>query len=68
MSVTLTLDAKAIEDPQEAFLRTVNTRIAGGGRMAATAVPPRVCVRLRDVVITELSNTFSGNCRYTRVS
>ena len=48
MSVTLTLDAKAVEDPQEAFLRTVNTRIAGGGRMTATAVPPRVRVRLRD--------------------
>ena len=68
MSVTLTLDAKAVEDPQEAFLRTVNTRIAGGGRMVATAVPPRVCVRLRDVVATKLSNTFSGNYRYTRVS
>ncbi|PWW78470.1 DNA repair protein [Tuber magnatum] len=48
MSVTLTLDAKAVEDPQEAFLRTVNTRIAGGGRVAATAVPPRVVVDIRE--------------------
>ena len=35
-----------IDDPQEFFLRTVNTRIAGGGRIAATAVPPRVHIRL----------------------
>ncbi|RPB01763.1 DNA repair protein [Choiromyces venosus 120613-1] len=48
MSVTLTLDAKAVEDPQEAFLRTVNTRIAGGGRLTATAVPPRVIVDIRE--------------------
>ena len=32
----------AVEDPQEFFLRTINTRIAGGGRVAATAEPPRV--------------------------
>jgi DNA excision repair protein ERCC-4 len=32
----------AVEDPQEFFLRTVNTRIAGGGRVIATAEPPRV--------------------------
>lgn len=38
MAVTLT-ESGAI-DPQEAFLRTVNTRIAGGGRLAATAAPP----------------------------
>lgn len=31
-----------LEDPQELFLRTINTRIAGGGRVAATAEPPRV--------------------------
>jgi DNA excision repair protein ERCC-4 len=35
----------AVEDPQEFFLRTVNTRIAGGGRIAATAEPPRVFSR-----------------------
>lgn len=32
----------AVEDPQEFFLRTINTRIAGGGRITATAQPPRV--------------------------
>ncbi|KAI0174247.1 MUS38-like protein [Pestalotiopsis sp. NC0098] len=37
-----------VEDPQEAFLRTVNTRIAGGGRLAATAQPPRVVVDVRE--------------------
>ena len=35
-------------DPQESFLRTVNTRIAGGGRLAATAEPPRVVVDVRE--------------------
>lgn len=48
MSVILTLDAHGIEDPQEAFLRTINTRIAGGGRLAATAQPPRVVVDVRE--------------------
>ncbi|OAA62497.1 DNA repair nuclease, XPF-type/Helicase [Niveomyces insectorum RCEF 264] len=41
--------AAAGDDPQEAFLRTVNTRIAGGGRLAkATAQPPRVVVDVRE--------------------
>lgn len=35
-------------DPQESFLRTVNTRIAGGGRLVATAEPPRVVVDVRE--------------------
>jgi DNA excision repair protein ERCC-4 len=48
MSLTMTLDAHGIEDPQEQFLRTVNTRIAGGGRLAATAQPPRVVVDVRE--------------------
>jgi DNA excision repair protein ERCC-4 len=48
MSVLMTVDAHGIEDPQEAFLRTVNTRIAGGGRLAATAQPPRVIVDVRE--------------------
>ena len=47
MAVTLTHD-KSVEDPQEQFLRTVNTRIAGGGRLAATASPPRVVVDVRE--------------------
>ncbi|KAH8803184.1 hypothetical protein F5884DRAFT_499083 [Xylogone sp. PMI_703] len=48
MSIVMTTDAHGIEDPQEAFLRTVNTRIAGGGRLAATAEPPRVVVDVRE--------------------
>lgn len=46
MAVTIT-DAGPV-DPQEAFLRTVNTRIAGGGRLAATATPPTVVVDVRE--------------------
>ena len=48
MTVTITLDGAAPSDPQEQFLRTVNTRIAGGGRLAATAEPPRVVVDVRE--------------------
>ena len=47
MALTLTHDAANL-DPQESFLRTVNTRIAGGGRLAATAEPPRVVVDVRE--------------------
>jgi DNA excision repair protein ERCC-4 len=47
MAVTLTHD-RNLEDPQEQFLRTVNTRIAGGGRLAATAAPPTVVVDVRE--------------------
>ncbi|WPG98185.1 dna repair protein rad16 [Acrodontium crateriforme] len=47
MAVTLTHDTSG-EDAQEAFLRTVNTRIAGGGRLAATSEPPRVVVDVRE--------------------
>lgn len=48
MSIVMTTDAHGVEDPQEAFLRTINTRIAGGGRLAATAQPPRVVVDVRE--------------------
>ncbi|KAI1424571.1 DNA repair endonuclease XPF [Xylaria sp. FL1777] len=48
MSVVMTVDAHGVEDPQEAFLRTVNTRIAGGGRLTATAEQPRVVVDVRE--------------------
>ena len=48
MSVVMDVDDRAVDDPQEAFLRTVNTRIAGGGRLAATAEPPRVVVDVRE--------------------
>ncbi|KEZ39337.1 DNA repair protein rad16 [Scedosporium apiospermum] len=47
MSLVMTVDPGS-EDPQEAFLRTINTRIAGGGRLAATAEPPRVVVDVRE--------------------
>ncbi|KAF5696813.1 DNA excision repair ERCC-4 [Fusarium globosum] len=46
MSLVMTVDPA--EDPEDAFLRTVNTRIAGGGRLAATAEPPRVVVDVRE--------------------
>lgn len=48
MSIVMTVDPHGIEDPQEAFLRTINTRIAGGGRLAATAQPPRIVVDVRE--------------------
>ncbi|KAL9637810.1 MAG: hypothetical protein Q9164_001973 [Protoblastenia rupestris] len=47
MTVTITHDSAAT-DPQEKFLRTVNTRIAGGGRLAATSEPPRIVVDVRE--------------------
>lgn len=47
MALTFTHDGANL-DPQESFLRTVNTRIAGGGRVAATAEPPRVVVDVRE--------------------
>lgn len=47
-NMALTLHSTAPQDPQEAFLRTINTRIAGGGRLAATAQPPRVVVDVRE--------------------
>ncbi|KAK4548297.1 hypothetical protein LTR36_010167 [Oleoguttula mirabilis] len=47
MALTFTHDTSNL-DPQESFLRTVNTRIAGGGRLAATAEPPRVVVDVRE--------------------
>ncbi|KAJ5325850.1 uncharacterized protein N7506_008952 [Penicillium brevicompactum] len=59
MAVTLTHDKKN-DDPQEQFLRTVNTRIAGGGRLAATASPPRVVVDTREVR-SALPSLLHGN-------
>ncbi|OBT85826.1 hypothetical protein VE02_06022 [Pseudogymnoascus sp. 03VT05] len=49
MSIVMTVDAHGIEDQEDVFLRTINTRIAGGGRLAATATPPRVVVDVREV-------------------
>ena len=47
MAITITHDTSAL-DPQEQFLRTINTRIAGGGRLTATASPPRIIVDVRE--------------------
>ena len=47
-SMAMTLTDSGNLDPQETFLRTVNTRIAGGGRLAATAAPPTVVVDVRE--------------------
>ncbi|KAI5804884.1 hypothetical protein EDC01DRAFT_641175 [Geopyxis carbonaria] len=47
MVVTLT-DGHGVVDPQEEFLRTVNTRIAGSGKLTATSGPPRVVVDIRE--------------------
>ena len=46
--MALTLNSTANLAPEESFLRTINTRIAGGGRLAATAEPPRVVVDVRE--------------------
>ncbi|KAF2712722.1 DNA repair protein [Pleomassaria siparia CBS 279.74] len=46
-NMAITLNSATL-DPQESFLRTINTRIAGGGRLAATAQPPRVVVDVRE--------------------
>ncbi|KIH91533.1 DNA excision repair protein ERCC-4 [Sporothrix brasiliensis 5110] len=53
MAVTLTTTASHnisnADDPQESFLRTVNTRIAGGGRLTTAATTqPRVVVDVRE--------------------
>ncbi len=56
MAVTMTATTAAhggisyADDPQESFLRTINTRIAGGGRLGAkaTAQQPRVVVDVRE--------------------
>ncbi|KAF3938389.1 hypothetical protein ABW19_dt0200265 [Dactylella cylindrospora] len=48
MSMTLSNDSRLIGDQQEQFLRTINTRIAGGGRLIASAEPPRVVIDFRE--------------------
>ncbi|BFZ58540.1 DNA repair protein RAD16 [Savitreella phatthalungensis] len=47
MALVLGHDVR-VDDQQEQFLRTVNTRIAGGGRLRATAEQPRVVVDVRE--------------------
>ncbi|KAK6503617.1 hypothetical protein TWF481_008626 [Arthrobotrys musiformis] len=48
MSITLTADSIPGEDSQDKFLRTLNTRIAGGGRLVATSEPPRIIIDVRE--------------------
>lgn len=45
MAITLDTSNKSQE---ESFLRTINTRIAGGGRLAATAEQPRIVADMRE--------------------
>jgi len=47
-NMALTLHTGANLAPEESFLRTINTRIAGGGRLTATTEPPRVVVDVRE--------------------
>jgi DNA excision repair protein ERCC-4 len=47
-NMAMTINPNASLAPEESFLRTINTRIAGGGRLAATAQPPRVVVDVRE--------------------
>ncbi|KAH9875236.1 hypothetical protein J1614_004727 [Plenodomus biglobosus] len=47
-NMALTLHTNANLAPEESFLRTINTRIAGGGRLTATTEPPRVVVDVRE--------------------
>ncbi|UPX16234.1 DNA repair protein RAD16 [Ascochyta rabiei] len=47
-NMALTLNTNANIAPEETFLRTINTRIAGGGRLTATTEPPRVVVDVRE--------------------
>jgi DNA excision repair protein ERCC-4 len=46
-SMAITLDTHGGTE-EEQFLRTINTRIAGGGRLAATAVQPRIICDMRE--------------------
>lgn len=52
MALVIHHDGRGVEDPQESFLRTLNTRIAGGGgargTSKATAEPPRIIVDVRE--------------------
>lgn len=47
-NMAMAINPNANLAPEESFLRTVNTRIAGGGRLAATVQPPRVVVDVRE--------------------
>jgi DNA excision repair protein ERCC-4 len=44
----MTVTLETATNPEDNLLRTVNTRIAGGGRLAATAAQPRVIIDMRE--------------------
>jgi DNA excision repair protein ERCC-4 len=46
-SMAMTMARPGLDDPQDHFLR-INTRIAGGGRISATAEPPKIVVDVRE--------------------
>ncbi|KAK9314756.1 hypothetical protein V1524DRAFT_128801 [Lipomyces starkeyi] len=48
MAMVMTTDVDEMAAPEDAFLRKVNTRIAGGGRMDVIVTPPRVIVDMRE--------------------
>ncbi|KAK9493170.1 hypothetical protein V1508DRAFT_110892 [Lipomyces doorenjongii] len=48
MAMVMTTDVDDMAAPEDAFLRKVNTRIAGGGRMDVIVTPPRVIVDMRE--------------------
>jgi len=48
MAVTLTTESIELNDSQEVFLRTFNTRVAGGGKLVAKSEQPRVIVDIRE--------------------
>ncbi|KAJ8098375.1 hypothetical protein POJ06DRAFT_150391 [Lipomyces tetrasporus] len=48
MAMVMTTDVDDLAAPEDSFLRKVNTRIAGGGRMDVLVTPPRVIVDMRE--------------------
>ncbi|KAK9236723.1 hypothetical protein V1525DRAFT_406053 [Lipomyces kononenkoae] len=48
MAMVMTTEVDDMTAPEDSFLRKVNTRIAGGGRMDVTVTPPRVIVDMRE--------------------
>lgn len=48
MALMLTHDTRSTDNMEDQFLRTINTRIAGGGRIKATSQPPLIVVDTRE--------------------
>ncbi|KAK9463059.1 uncharacterized protein V1516DRAFT_671856 [Lipomyces oligophaga] len=49
MAMTMSTAIDELATPEEKFLRTVNTRIAGGGRLEVRSSPPRIIVDMREI-------------------